>query len=194
MDQTETDRAVLGEVLKSFPRSGTAPTPEELEEDLRLDGEQVRAVLLRLQASGFLRVDTRSGRIAEAYPYSSFPTRHEVSWAEGKQVYCMCAIDTFYVPFLNESDVRIRSICLHCETEIRLRVERERVCFVEPPGTLIWHSEAEYDCPNTNFFCNLDHLRAWRVRFPEERGRVCAVEEGLARGKEAVEQIRTLIG
>ncbi|MBT8395607.1 MAG: hypothetical protein HKO65_14020 [Gemmatimonadetes bacterium] len=194
MNQTETDRAVLREVLRSFPRSGVPPTLDELRERLHLDSEKILAALGHLQASGFLRFDTKSARITEAYPYSSFPTRHKVTLADGREVYCMCAIDTFYVPFLNDSDVRIRSNCLHCETEVQLRVEGEEVSSVEPPDTVIWHSGAEYDCPNTNFFCNLDHLRAWRVRFPGERGQVCTVEDALARGRKAVEQTRTLIG
>jgi hypothetical protein len=106
----------------------------------------------------------------------------------------MCAIDTFYVPFLIGSNVAIQSQCLHCKAKIQVHVDGEEVSVTQPPGALIWHSGADYDCPNTNFFCCRDHLRSWRTECPKEKGRIRTVEEALARGKAAVVRIEEVLG
>ncbi|NIQ78385.1 MAG: mercury(II) reductase, partial [Anaerolineae bacterium] len=110
--------------------------------------------------------------MADAYPYSPTPTSHLVRLGTGVRVYCMCAIDCFYVPFLTGSDITIESRCHLCGTGIHVRVERGKILMVVPVTTVVWDSEASYDCPKTNFFCSEGHLVEWRTSAPDEPGRI----------------------
>jgi len=180
-------------VLHAFPRLGRVPAPTEVGRDLGLGDQAVARALEQLETHGALRLDPGTRWIGEVYPYSAGETRHEVAFESGVQVHCMCAIDCFYVPFLTDSDVTIRSSCHLCEREIEIGVVRRRVSTVTPCSTVVWDSAAPYDCPTTNFFCCETHLREWRERNPDEPGAGRSIDEALERGRVAAAQIRRAI-
>jgi hypothetical protein len=177
-------------ILEAFPRLGRDPTLVEMEKDLHVGRNFIVGILRYLEAKGALRLDPATFRIVDAYPYSAVPTEHRAVLESGGQVYCMCAIDAFYVPFLAESDVAIYSRCFHCQSEIEIRVERQKISVAKPATSVIWDSAASYDCPRTNFFCNEEHLLQWRDSAPGEPGKACSLDAALERGRRAACRIR----
>lgn len=181
-------------VLETFPMLGRAPTLAETKRNLGLDERAIADALKSLEEYDALKLDPATGWIGDAYPYSPSETRHEVVFRSGKRVYCMCAIDCFYVPFLTGSDVTIYSTCHLCERAIEIQVAGQKVLVVEPSSTLVWDSDAPYDCPTTNFFCCEAHLREWRDRTPGEPGTARSLDGALERGRAAAVQIRRVLG
>jgi len=173
-------------ILESFRLTGHVPTPEELEQELLLGKSQIQTILNALSDKEVIRLDSESRRILDAYPYSSLPTRHRVRLSNGTEIYSMCAIDAFYVPFLADCDITIRSRCFFCRSDIEIAVERKRVSRASPASLMIWNSAAPYTCPSTNFFCSEEHLSRWREGSPGEPGQVFTVSDSLERGKKAV--------
>ena len=143
-----------------------------------------------LEADGALRLDPESSCILDAYPYSAVPTKHTVQLEGGPKLYCMCAIDVFYVPFLTESDVSIESRCQCCDSVIHIGVESGAITEVDPSATAVWDSAATYDCPLTNFFCSKEHLELWLKDHPEEPGKQIVLTMALERGRTAAARIR----
>ena len=181
-------------ILGAFPRLGRGPTLAEMETDLSIGKERVLSILMTLQDEGAIRLDPLAVRIMSAYPYSADPTEHTVLLPSGRQVYCMCAIDAFYVPFLTGSTVCIRSRCFHCLSQIEIRVTRNQISVARPATSIIWDSAASDDCPKTNFFCSEEHLFQWWNGAPEEPGKTCSLDAALERGKIAVSRIREAFG
>jgi len=187
-------QAVYRYIMESFRRLGRAPSLEEAAEDLNLSEGSVLDAVGALEGDGLVKSDPTSHWIADAYPYSARRTDHTVTLESGTDVFCMCAIDCFYVPFLGSPDLTISSRCHSCGRNIRIRVERQKVTTVEPAATVMWDSAASYDCPKTNFFCGTTHLEEWRKREPDEPGRICSVEEGLRRGALGAAHITKVLG
>ncbi len=146
--------------------------------------------LRALETAGALRLDSASSGILDAYPYSAVPTKHTVQPQDGPRLYCMCAIDVFYVPFLTESDVSIESRCHFCDSGIHITVSGGAITEVEPSATIVWDSAATYDCPLTNFFCSKEHLQFWLDGVPEQPGQQIDLVMALERGRTAATRIR----
>ncbi len=181
-------------IIDAFPRLGREPTLSEMERDLGLARDLIADALRALEAKGVLRVDPLTGRIMDAYPYSSVPTRHRVVFEDGTRLFCMCAVDCFYVPFLTGLDLTIQSRCFHCRAQIEIVVQGRRLSTAEPATTVIWSSEAAYDCPKTNFFCRQEHLLRWRNSAPSEPGHVRSLDSALEGGEQAAWRIEQSAG
>jgi hypothetical protein len=123
-------------------------------------------------------------------PYSSIPTRHRICLDNGTEIYSMCAIDTFYVPYLTDCDLTIHSHCFFCRSDIEVVIEQKSILKATPADSMIWNSTAPYTCPMTNFFCSEEHLLKWRKKNPDEPGQVFTQADSLERGKNAVERIK----
>lgn len=179
-------------ILNAFPRLGRPPSISEIENDLLLPHETVLSSLDSLASRGALRFGPTAGMILDAYPYSAVPTRHRVHFEDGRHLHCMCAVDTFYVPFLTGRDLAIRSQCFRCRKDIEIVMGQRQITGAEPAHSVVWSSVAAYDCPKTNFFCCEDHLLEWRRTAPDEQGCVLTLAEALQRGKEAADRIMKL--
>ena len=177
-------------ILEAFPRLGRGPTLAEMETDLRIDKECLPRILKTLEAEGAINLDPQAVRIMDAFPYSTKPTEHTVLLPSGGRVCCMCAIDAFYVPFLTESQLRIRSRCFHCRSEIEVHATPNIVSLARPATAIIWDSASSDTCPKTNFFCSEAHLLQWSRCAPGELGKMCALDAALDRGRTAVSRIR----
>jgi hypothetical protein len=167
-------------ILERFLQLGRSPTLEEMERDLVFPREEIKDILDSLVAAGAIRVQPATHAILDAYPYSGVPTRHRVELDGGTSFCCMCAVDTFYVPFLVERDLTIRSRCFGCRADVEVRVERRAIRAARPEQTVIWNSTASYDCPKTNFFCCEAHLLKWREEAPDEPGQVYTLADALS--------------
>jgi hypothetical protein len=177
-------------ILESFLEIGRIATLEEIERDLFLSKDHIQSVLKALSKKGVLRLDSISSRILDAYPYSSILTRHRICLDNGMEIYCMCAIDTFYVPFLTECDITIHSHCFFCRSNIEIAIEEKEISRATPANSMIWNSTAQYTCPMTNFFCSEEHLLKWRTEMPNEKGQIFSLSDSLGRGKEAVQGMK----
>lgn len=177
-------------ILDSYAKAGQAPTVDDIERDLFIQRDQIMSILDSLVAKGKLRVVPTSSVILDAYPYSGVPTRHRVYLDNGMILYCMCAVDTFYVPFLIGCDLTIRSHCLYCRSEIEIIIERHKICRAKSPHSVVWNSTASYDCPKTNFFCSKKHLMKWREKNTDEPGQIYTLLEALGAGKRGADRIR----
>ncbi len=178
-------------ILDTFPKLGRAPTLEEISRDLFLERRDAAHILDSLVSQKLMRTEPTSHMILDAYPYSGVPTRHRVDFDDGISAYCMCAIDTFYVPFLTGRDIEIRSRCFHCRADIDISIKQSKIIAASPSRSItIWKSTAEYDCPMTNFFCSDEHLNEWQKKASEEPGQPCNLDEALAHASETVESMR----
>jgi hypothetical protein len=184
-------RHTYARILEAFATLGRAPKLAEIARDLQVGEDAIMDNVRALEADGALRLDSGSSSILDAYPYSAVPTKHTARLEGGPQLYCMCAIDVFYVPFLTESDVNIESRCQYCDSAIHITVESGAIAEVDPSATVVWDSAATYDCPLTNFFCDSEHLQLWHKTFPEEAGKQIDLTMVLERGRAAAARIRS---
>jgi hypothetical protein len=161
-----------------------------MERDLHFKTDLLIDMLKSLEDEGDLRLDPMTSRIMDAYPYSAVPSRHLASLNNDRQVYCMCAIDTFYLPYLTGGQVKVHSRCYQCRTKIQIEMEPGVISVADPRTIVIWDSAAAYDCPKTNFFCSEEHLQLWRDSAPDEPGKSCTISEAMERGRKAGERIQ----
>ena len=75
----------------------------------RNSGRAVDEVLAALHDMDAVRLDPE-GRIAVAYPFSAYPTRHRVRIDDRVDVYAMCAIDALGMSAMLGANTRIDSI------------------------------------------------------------------------------------
>jgi hypothetical protein len=183
-------RMVYWYILETFPRLGRAPTIDEMVWDLFLQRDQITCLLNELTTQDAIRIEPTSYMILNAYPYSGFPTRHRVYFDEGTSLYCMCAVDTFYVPFLTGKDLTIHSHCFYSRSEIEIRIEDLKIIEAKPSYAVVWNSAAPYDCPKTNFFLSKDHFLKWKDKATHEQGQLYTLSEALEAGKRAADLIK----
>ena len=177
-------------ILDAFPRLGRSPTIDEIGKDLLLRRDKIMSIIDSLMAKGALRVEPTSYMILDAYPYSGVPTRHRVHLDNVVSLYCMCAVDAFYVPFITGYDLIIRSHCFYCRSEIEISIKQDKISRAKPSQTVAWNSTAPYDCPKTNFFCSEKHLLKWQEKTPKEPGQLYTLAEALSAGKRATDRIK----
>lgn len=173
-------------VLRAFASSGRAPRRWELLEG-ELSSEAASACLERLAAKDVLVLDSRSGEILGAYPFSARPTRHRVSFG-AQTVYAMCAIDALGMAAMLGRKVQVESSCPLCGGAIAMKSDAQAIARLEPASVVVWfpnESEArgnccaDWLCPEINFFCSDKHLNKWRLERAEAGGHVLAALEAL---------------
>ena len=72
------------------------------------------------------------GTVSSIYPVSAKPSRHLVSLADGRTVYCMCAIDALGCAFTFNQDIVINSSCSNSGVAIRIVVKDKKICCALP--------------------------------------------------------------
>jgi hypothetical protein len=177
-------------ILEAFSRFGRAPTIDEMVRDLFFQRDQIKCLLNELTTQDAIRIEPISYMVLDAYPYSGVPTRHRVSLDNGPNLYCMCAVDTFYVPFLTGSDLTIYSHCFYSRSEIEIRIDGFKIHEAKPSDAVVWNSAAPYDCPKTNFFLSQDHFLKWKDGAAHEQGQLYTLSEALEAGKRAADHIK----
>jgi hypothetical protein len=103
-------------ILTRSAALGRLPAVAEIKEAFaRYPGEEVDAVLRRLDEVDVIHLAEDGKSVAAAYPFSGAEMLHLVTpHAEGyRPVYAMCAVDALGIPFMLGCDVSIRSRCRH---------------------------------------------------------------------------------
>jgi hypothetical protein len=179
-------------VLRAFAETGTVPSVEQL---ARASGDDdLAAVLARLHAEDFLRLDT-DGQILVAYPFSASRTAHEVTVSGGPVVHAMCAIDALGIAAMLSRPVQISSRDPHTGDPIAITVHPNGSRLeAQPAGTVVYlgrlrtgrRSEGDQQpvgaavdtcCPHISFFASRANADAWAAQDPQIDGRVLVLDE-----------------
>lgn len=155
-------------ILLGFARNGKAPVHSEIVKMLKISSsEVVLRTIEKLNASDLLQI--KGDEIIASYPFSSLMTHHKVTFADGHEVYALCATDALGVHFMLKQDITVLSDCPHCGGEIRINLKNGRIHFCSPEEVVEFFGKRERSCccaktlcPYINFFCSRQHIEEWR--------------------------------
>ena len=193
------EAAVWQHVLAMYPLLGRAPKRQKIADALERESlRDLQAVLERLHALDLLGMTSQSLDIQYAYPFSSVPTNHVVTflnWPTAKPVYAMCAVDALGIPFMFKKDAAIRSSCPHCDHPIVIEVRSGRIVSRDQANTVVWVGDDRTECaaasvcPTLNFFCSSAHVEAWRNGNLKKHGLILSLGEALFVGRGLFEDL-----
>jgi len=160
----------LAAVLRHFADHGRAPSAADVAGASGQSPDQARRSLESLRARDLVVLDQSRTSIVAAYPFTAYPTGHRVM-LRGQAIDSLCAIDALGAGAMCESDASIASVCSHCGEPIHVATSRNgaELGVAEPASAVVWYTltfdgcAAQSCCPSTLFFCNDDHLAAWRA-------------------------------
>ncbi len=190
LDEAEdrTLRAILG----AYPRTGQAPSIDDLALTTGFTPDQVRGLVAKLAARDMVVLDRDGTTLAGAYPFIDRATEHRMKLGE-TVLHAMCAIDALGTGAMLGADVAIESACRFCSTPIRIET-RDKGAALEvysPTSAVVWagiqysnNCAADSLCTVMAFFCTDEHLQSWRdAQDRETKGFRLSMDEGLQRGK-----------
>lgn len=93
--------------------------------------EAEKAMVETLHSKNALAIE-EDGTVSSIYPVSAKPSHHLVTLADGRTVYCMCAIDALGCAFTFHQDIVITSSCSNSGTAIRIEVKNKQIGDVLP--------------------------------------------------------------
>jgi len=128
------DLAIRNLTYQQFVNQGRAPTSAEVAATAGVDVSTIRAAWQRLHDAHAVVLDTASGEIRMANPFSAVPTPYRVH-AGGRWWYANCAWDAFGICAALDSDGRIETACADCADQLRCDVRDRR----PSPDTLVFH-------------------------------------------------------
>jgi hypothetical protein len=106
----------------------------------------------------------------------------------GSWLFTWCAADAVGIPAALGSDAEVETICPHCSAEIAItiragvpRADEKLVLWL--PTFSCSHVVTQF-CPDVNFFCNREHLEAWRSQRGEPEGRSLDAYEAAQLGRQ----------
>ncbi|MDY4031851.1 MAG: alkylmercury lyase family protein [Pyramidobacter sp.] len=94
-------------------------------------GDEEKAMVERLKTKNALAIE-EDGGVSSIYPVSAKPSRHLVALADGRTVYCMCAIDALGCAFTFDQDIVVSSSCSNSGVAIRIAVKDKKICCALP--------------------------------------------------------------
>ena len=100
------DAAVRLAIYQHFATHGCAPTTAELTARCELDGADIEAALVRLDADRAIVLTPGTHEVWMAMPFSAVPTDYRVAWDAGA-AYANCAWDAFGIAAALATDVTI---------------------------------------------------------------------------------------
>ncbi len=162
-------------VLLGFARNGKAPEYSEIAKRLKISSlEVVLLTIEKLKVSDLLQM--KGDAIIASYPFSSLRTRHKVIFADGHEVYALCATDALGVHFMLKQDITVLSDCPQCSGEIRVTLKNGSIHFCSPEEVVEFFGKRERSCctaktlcPYINFFCSRQHIEEWSKDNTENR-------------------------
>lgn len=160
----------LAAVLRYFADHGRSPSAKDVASASGQSLDQARRSLEALLGRDLVVLDQSCTSILAAYPFTTYPTGHRVT-LRGQPVDSLCAIDALGAGAMCRTDASITSACAHCAAPLHVATSRNgtELGVVEPAGAVVWYTltfdgcAAQSCCPSTVFFCNDDHLAAWRA-------------------------------
>lgn len=84
-------------------------------------------------------VRDEAGSINFLYPVSALPTNHQVTLADGRQFFSMCAVDSMGTAFTFQQDVSINSQCTQCGESIHVEIEAFKISQLAPESLRVLH-------------------------------------------------------
>ena len=118
---------------------------------------------------------------------SNRPTQHQMRLGDDV-LFTWCAADAIGIPAALGEDGEVVTACPHCAAEIVVSI---RVGIPEAnEDLLLWLPTASCShvvtqfCPDVNFFCNRDHVEAWRSQAGEPVGETLNADEAAELGRQ----------
>lgn len=104
---------------------------------------------------------------------STRPTQHRMRLGEDV-LFTWCAADAVGIPAALREDGEVVTACPHCFTEIDISIHAGNP--EADPELMLWLPTASCShvvtqfCPDVNFFCDAEHLAAWRSEAGDPEG------------------------
>jgi len=174
-------------VLELFGRLGRPPRLAEIGSEIGLPLDQVRGLVVELQAHDLLGMDQAAGAIIYAYPFTGQATEHRVE-LHGHKLNALCAIDALGVGGMYRTDVTVASSCRFCGTSIDIGTAQngKALSHTRPTTAVVWcdlaysQTTAISCCPSIAFFCGDEHLEEWFAeQTPQRAGHRLKLDEAL---------------
>ena len=84
-------------------------------------------------------VRDEDGSINFLYPVSALPTNHQVTLADERQFFSMCAVDSMGTAFTFQQDVSINSQCSQCGEPIHVEIQDGKISQLAPGSLRVLH-------------------------------------------------------
>lgn len=187
LDEVE-DKALTA-ILRLFGHHGRSPSIDDVVSTSGQPLDTVRRALEALRLRDLVVLDESGALVLAAYPFAGYATGHRVAF-RSQTVDSLCAIDALGTGAMCGTDTTITSACAHCGRPIQIATSSNgtQLAAVEPRTTIVWYTlafegcVAQSRCPSTVFFCNDDHLAAWRASKHALTGDPLTIEEALEIG------------
>lgn len=185
----EAEDKALTAILRHFADHGRGPSIEHVAGRSGYPFDTVQRALETLRIRDLIVLDESVALIIAAYPFAAYATGHRVSF-RSQTVDSLCAIDALGTGAMCGTDTTIASACTHCGKPVHIATASggTALAAVEPRTTIVWYTlafegcVARSRCPSTVFFCNDDHLAAWRASKHAMAGDRLTIEEALEIG------------
>lgn len=166
-------------ILTAYARTGRPPARTDL----------VPADAIAELANADLIVLDGAGELTAAYPFSTAPTAHHLTLADGTRAYAMCAIDALGVSAMLGQPVAITSTDALTQAAIGIRVDGDRADW-DPATTVVYAgntgdccaTSAERTCGYLNFFGSEESARQWAANHPDLTGTVLSQADAVGCG------------
>ena len=186
--QDRTRRAIL----RIYPRTGRAPTVNDLTEATGFAPDRARDLIAKLAARDMVVLDPEGTTLIGAYPFIDRKTEHRVQLGESL-LHAMCAIDALGAGVMLGTDTTVISACRSCGATIRVQTRDKGATLADhaPANAIVWtgieyadRCAADSLCTVMAFFCSDAHLDSWRAsQKSEPNGFRLSMDEGLQMGK-----------
>ena len=114
---TEEENAFRNKIIHSIADTGKPYVPA--------DGEE-KAMVEALHGKNALDIE-EDGTVSSIYPISAKPSHHLVTLADGRTVYCMCAIDALGCAYTFNQDIVINSSCSNSGVAVQIVVKDKQI-------------------------------------------------------------------
>jgi hypothetical protein len=121
----EHDLALRTATYRLFAELGRGPTASEVADAGGLTVAEVASGWRRLHEEHAIVLDSATGEIRMANPFSAVPTAYRVS-ADGRWWYANCAWDAFGICAALGTDGRIETFCPDCDATLTIEVRAEK--------------------------------------------------------------------
>ena len=179
-------------ILEAYPRTGLAPSINELALSTGFALEQVRELVAKLKDRDMVVLDRNGTTFGGAYPFIDRATEHRIKVGD-TALHAMCAIDALGTGAMLGTDVIIESACRSCGAPIHIETSDKGAVLSNhsPRSAVVWTGilyadmcAADSLCTVMTFFCSDAHLDSWRSgQTPRVRGFRLSMDEGLQMGR-----------
>lgn len=180
-------------ILSQSPILGRIPSIEVINKEFsQMNQEEIQAILKTLDGVDAIHLDDENKtKIVAAYPFSGYKTAHLIKFRknEYKDIYSMCAVDALGISFMLKCDLSINSKCLHCDEEVKIKIENNEITNLNHENIVVWF-DMEYSCcaatslcKNINFFSSALHFKEWQNNNSTRKGSLLKIQEAFYLGK-----------